>query len=767
MKAASPDSRYVEAAASILSQPLPEDVCIPAEAQSLFVQLFDRAAEEPSLTNIRKVYQLLKGTSAILLRLLSSASLLRLEQHLFVIIGKIKGENQSLSLYCLAIMRAMSSSADEGVRFSNSQYDTQELLASTQLTSASKWTPDAILQFFSGSKAHKTVQLVVLRAMWSCTASTGEPYDERMETLVLANEVICAIPPHLRETWRKTNSLIVGKLQDKVVAALLEPGLKFQGLCFLAQVTEGSRIPATVIDGLRGLVMRVDTLCRALLGVPQAQLDHLMDAGVLDENTTMTLLQQAVDFIAGASYEQSLEKMNCLRTIFRHVYAALATDLKLSEGAMLAIDVISCGQKLRQLLDPGSLSLNPGDSDSTRACAHAIQKARSATVHILCQIFLKAALCSPHQSYSISQNTISLLLDLHARSASFTLACSHSVRPRNPNSPSLRLDEASHHSSDRLPNWREAIRRHAENRAFNDADTLTAVFAKACADLEARCEGVETPFKVEREKLEALRCQHTALEQSYSGLKAEAADRSVRFNAMEMERDQYMSDLEAQREEIEGHERRVEELLQALQQAREEAEQSALDARHHAENAQMEHAAAFARKDEELEELQRALDLAQREGEQKSADILTSREKTKKLQQSLQHTSTELEQANRLIKQHQSESATLKQQADSLDTWNTELSAALDATRNDAMAQREAFERDLNDTKQQTEQDLTAANKEHKARIAHLTREFEENAQSLRKQLADVQEEVCQAREQHRADIEQWDADIGDKQKKV
>ena len=334
VKAGSADSKYITAAVTLLSHPLPGHIAKPAEAQTLFIRLFDQAADEPSLPNIRHVYQILQGTSDHLLGLLSSSNLSRLEQHLFAIIRNIKGENQSLSLYCLAIMKTMSSASHDAFRLSNSQYDTQELLASTDLTSTSKWTSDAMQQFFTDGKAQKTVQLVVLRAMWACTTSTGEPFDERMESLLLANEVLSAISPHLREAWRKANSMIVGKLQDKIMSTTLETELRFQGLCFLAQVAEGSRVPATVMDGLRGIVTDPHNLRQALSGSPTAQLERLMEAGVLDENAITVLLQQAVGFAAGSSEEHWLETLRCLRSVLQHIYAAMATDSKLGEGTM-------------------------------------------------------------------------------------------------------------------------------------------------------------------------------------------------------------------------------------------------------------------------------------------------------------------------------------------------------------------------------------------------------------------------------------------------
>lgn len=740
---------------------------MPSEAQTLFIRLFDLATDEPSLPNIRKVHKILSGTSSLLLGLLSSSSLLQLEEHLFDIIRNIKGENQSLSLYCLAIMKIMCSDSNDDFRLSNSQYETQELLASTGITSASKWTSDAIQQFFSGSKAQKTVQLVVLRAMWACTTSTGEPFDERMESLLLANEVISAISPHLRETWRKANSLIVGKLQDKIMSTALEPELKFQGLCFLAQVAEGSRVPATVIDGLRGFVMQPSKLQHALSAASSAGTGYMLDAGVFDENTLTASLQQAVDLAANSNQEHWLETSSCLLTVLEQIYVGMASDSRLAEGSMLALDVISCGQKLRKLLNLIENARGRDCDGSSKECGKAVQNARCSLVNSLCKTFLRSALSSPHQSYSASQDTITLLLELYAKSGRSEGQCSHIDRKARIGTTGPSFVGSVGTSEDAQFSWREAVQRHAQDRAQIDTTRLTAVFSKACSNLEARCEDVEMPLRKEKARFEELQRRYNELEQGFASLEAQSAERSVRFNAVEIERDHYIGDLEMQREEIEGNERKIEELLLALQRAREEAEQSRRDARNEAETAELTHAASSARKDEELEELQIRLHEAERQEQEKMTDLDALRAEESQLQLELQQAKDELEEAHRLDAEHQRAITDVRRERDATYSQIEELSSSLDAARDDAMAQREAFERDLSDLRQQADTDFATASDKHEEKIADLTRMYEENAEALRKQLAEVQDEVDQAREQHRADIEQWETEIGEKQKKV
>lgn len=768
IKVDSADSKYVAGAVTFLSHPLPEHMTMPAEAQTLFIRQFDQAAEEPSLPNLRRVYHILKGTSSLLLGLLSSSSLHRLEEHLFDILRNNKGENQSLSLYCLAIIKMTACESKNDFCNSNSQYDTQELLASTQLASTSRWTPETMQQFFTDTKAQKTVQLVVLRAMLACTVSTSEPFDERMESLLLANEVVAAVAPHLREIWRKANSLVVGKLQDKVMSPSLEAQLKYQGYLFLAQVTEGSRVPATIMDNLRGIVVDPVRLRLALCGASSGQIGHLMDAGVFDENTVTTLLQQTVDFVTSSSNEQHwLETLSCLQSLSDEMYAAMASDTKLSEGSMLALDVISCGRKLHKLRDLVRFSDEYACNGSGSACAAANQRACCKLVHSLSRLFLRAALSSPHQSYSASQETVTLLLELHASTGSPSVKCSHTTPPSKRAIRESSFVEETNTPDEAAPRWRDALSHHVQSRARTDEDRLTSVFAKACAELEARCEGIEMPLREERDKREMVERQYKELQQSYNNLEAENADRSIRFNAMEMERDQYINDLESQRDEVEGYERRIEELLETLQQAREDAERSTREAQSNAEAARLEHAASSATKDEELEELQDQVQRTECELEEKANALRSFGEQMEQLQSSLAQAKIELESARLADEERQNTIAALEREKGEAVARAEEVSVEMRAARDDAIAQREAFERDLSDMRQRAELDLETASSECEERIADLTRQYDANAETLRKQLAEAQEDISQAREQHRLDIEQWEAEIGERQKKV
>ena len=768
-KASSIDSKYISAAVALLSNPLQDDIGIPAEAQNLFIRLFDHAAEDPSLENIRRIYRMLQGTSSNLLSLLSTTSLLHLEEHLFLILRNIKGENQSLSLYCLAIMRAMCSASMDSFSFSSSQYDTQELLASTQLAPSSAWTPEAIRQFFTDSKAQKTMQLVVLRAMWACTTSTGEPFDERMESLRLANEVVNAVPPHLREVWRKANSLILGKLQDKALVPELEDDLRFQALCFLMQVTEGGRIPPTVMDKMRGLVVVPKQVREALSSITAIEMECLTHAGTFDQNATTLFMQNVVDFTTSSNDEYWLENTKCIRRILQELYTFMSNDEKVTEGVMLALDVIACGQKLRRLANLTAIRKSYSTAeDGGRTCEGAMHAVTNGLVHDLCKVFLRAALSSPHQSYSASQDTISMLLDLHAASALSPEECSHS-RSQSVSQNNVRITfvEAASSPENAVADWRQTLHEHLSSRATNEEQKLGVFFAKACADLEARCEDVERPLQEQRNMYTTLQHRFEEMERAYSTLESENIDLGLRFDALQSEKAQCIEDLDAQREEIETHERRIEELLQTLQQAREDSERLLAQSKNATDAASLEHAAAFARKEEELEELQERLQHSEQQTLIKVADMNSLREEIEVERASKRDATAKFHDAQRANEDQRLRIIQMEQQHDDNAVREAKIQAELLAAQNQVQAERESHLQDIEETRRNAESDLAAAGVEREQKLAEATRQFEASNEEHQHQVAGLQQEALEAREQHRSEIEQWETNADEKQRKV
>ena len=761
-------SRYTKGAVSMLLHPLPAKIALPSSAQDLFIQLFECAAEEPCVATVKPIYQILRGTSTLLMGLLSSNVLIRFEGHFFNIIRNLKGDHQSLSLYCLAIMKTMSSTYDDQLRFSASAYDTQDLFASTQLES-SKWTPDHIEQFFTDSKAQRTMQLVVLRAMWSCSSSTSEPLDEKMESLCLAHEIITAVPVHLRENWRKANALVVRKLEEKALALSLEMELRFQALRFQVRVTEGNVVPAMVTDSLRQMMLKQDGVVQIMPSYRSVDFDFVANSGIFDQSTTTAFLQRTVDFAASANEWDIVEHCGILMQILQHLTAAMAYEKSITEGAVLALDVLSCGEKLSGLSSlTNQFSADSSCKNRPGICSNALQRARNCVAHEICTCFLKAALSSSHSTYSVSQEIISLLLKLHASSAQRPPVCSHVLRSVPVQSRKFHFVETESTPNETCePDWRETLQSELQNRAHSDQEHFASLFAKACEDLERRCQEVESPLRDVRDMRDALQAQYDRLNQAYATLDTECIDRNIRLNALEDERDQATDDLGSMRLQAEKSLQKARELEREIMACKTEAEKAQCSERQTREMANLQHATAFAKVQEELAELQ--VNLSSREGE-----LRTKTDELDRVHKEMEHVKStsdaakeELEASSRTCAEQQATISNLTKDKDDEINLRHHLEAQLKDMSNKLDAEKGSHRNELDQLQQITDQALASTNHDNAQKLAEMSRLNGETIESLRQQLSDAQRQSRLARESCASAVERHNFEMSEKQRKV
>lgn len=203
-------ARYVSPAVALLKYELPSSIPLPATAQTLLVRLFDNAATCPERTTICVVHTILNGACRPLLGVLSADVLHQFEQQVFGILREATDiENQSLGLYCLSIMDTL-------------------LKGACAITPNRDWTPDAMQSFFTGSKAHKTLQLVVLRVIWACKTGSNDASDEGQLCVKLANDLLQAVDARVRQEWCAKNAAMVRKLHEKSLLPGLSPHTRFQ-----------------------------------------------------------------------------------------------------------------------------------------------------------------------------------------------------------------------------------------------------------------------------------------------------------------------------------------------------------------------------------------------------------------------------------------------------------------------------------------------------------------------------------------------------------
>lgn len=203
-------TRYVSASVALLQHALPEDLPLPASAQTLLVRLFDQATMRTDSDAVSAVHTLLSGGCRPVVGLLTTAILRKFEQQVFAILRDATDvENQSLSLYCLSIMELLIN----GIHDNNS--DRTQAVAS-------------MAALFSGSKAQKTLQLVVLRVIWACKTGSDRACSEALLCIKLANSVLLAVDSGIRQEWCTRNAAVIRKVIEKSNLPDLSTSIRLQ-----------------------------------------------------------------------------------------------------------------------------------------------------------------------------------------------------------------------------------------------------------------------------------------------------------------------------------------------------------------------------------------------------------------------------------------------------------------------------------------------------------------------------------------------------------
>lgn len=752
----------------MLSHPLPKTTALPSEAQCLFVHLFDRAAQQPSVDTIRPIYKVLSGTSTFLLGLLSDAVLLRLENHLFDILRNLKGDDQSLSLFCLAIMRVLGQSTPElCTGYQVSSYDTQELLASTQLTASSKWKPDTVQQFFTATKAQRTMQLIALRVMWACNASTGDSIDEKAESLALANRIVTAVPVWEREAWSKANALLLKKFEEKVFAPSLDPSIQFQALCFLVRLTEGSKIPAAVLNSLHQVILKTDKIIDVLHGCDSESIEYLANSGAFDENTTTAFIQNVFDLTAAAAPEQILRTSSMLVSLLQQINKAMACHDPIIDGTMLAFDVLSCGTQLGYLARLVKSSTTELGLDAhSGLCARAVRDSRRSLIHEICNVLLKAALSS-HQRYSISQSAISLTLDLYVSTARDLSACSH-TRPylMTAHRPVAFVESES--SPDEFTvDWREALSSEINGRATSEHERLVALFSRSCKALEARCDNVEQPLRVALSEKQQLQERYDKLQEVVANLESEKIDRTLQFDALETERDEAFQDVVNLRAENDQLDAKCRELDYQVSEGLKKAGIDIAEVKQSMEAAELQHATALARREEDLEALRTQLEDSNEEFRREKRASEGTAAELYQAKTELASNQEQLEQLNAAEREREKDIHRLNEEKNDLLKTNEILSEQVAAVNAELASEKEAHRANIRLLEAEASRKLAAADEHCKNELTDLMNAHDEVSQGLKRKLAELEDESTQAQARHLTETERHDSEIREKQQKV
>lgn len=764
-------SPYNTAAVAMLSHPLPDGYMLPAHVQTLFLRLVEHATRRPLAATVKPVLEVLRGTSTLLLGLLSTDSLTRFEEQLLGILrsSTMRLENEPedkdnrLTLYCLAIMKVVSEARDDQLRFTNSSFDTQDLLVSTQAM-APKWNADAMRRFFTKPK---TLQLLVLRVMDAIRVHHDRSLESVQEILVLALNLIAAIPSDLKTSWCVTNAVLMQRLQHKALAAGLDTKLKVQALAFLSQLSEVDCLSSTILDVGRQMSTDPKTL---LQGFESDDTDAVISfvVGAVEPSTVSELLQNLLDYLSQAGTTELIDGSAMFAGILRRLSSAAMYDEQLAEAVAVALITQSFASKLhflKEICKPNvDISTNAGAEPSV--CDVVASNARNRILFELCGFLLQCASTAINTPQPIPGNTISILLEMHASYAQPWQSCSHSKIERHSASEICFVEEPRT-PSEQPEKWKDALSTHLDAKSRAEHNKLTSIFTRACADLEARCHTAEEPLRKEQDSRVALQSEYDQLCTAYAELEMQGLDKDIRLDALKVEISQNSDDLDTARTEAAGLNVHLKNLERTVEDARLDADQRLARARSTLEMTTLEHATVLAGKQEELEIVQERDRLSHQNLESKEADIMELKTNIHHLHDMNDGLKDERDQ---LIEQNiEGRSRITQMEADAqlANTRGSQLEVRLSLIQDQMAKQEEAHQQHVQQLKDHANRSREDANASYNDSLERLAIQHGEEVAGLERQLSDLRSEIQLAAEHHATELAKRDDQLAEMEQQV
>ncbi|QIW99279.1 hypothetical protein AMS68_004797 [Peltaster fructicola] len=691
-----------DAVLAILSHPLPPDVALPEQCQSFFLDILDHTASSPTEQAVKRLHTLMNGALRPLTTLLTHQTLEKIERRLLSIVNSTQSaDGNCFALYALSTMTCMLGAISPAKTISS--FNADDLITGTP-----HWVPTKLNDYFTGRKAPKTLQLVVLKALWACRSENSEA----REALHLSNELVKHISPSIREGWCKTNVAILRKLEEKVVQPGVADQLRIVAMLFLSNLQSPFMAPQVV-----------QSTWSTQLGEPLKLAELLLplsdnDLQLFFMTVAPSALTGFVQFVPDVILRDQLTQQSTTALI-----RALDVIVKLIDTQLLLPDTIptmahqSTAAQYSQLL---TLVRQTGVTlREDGACSVHFVAQRNIMIARLCSLQLKAAICRTRSSQH--HTALDVILELHAATHQSTKPCSHAL-PTPERSVYKPISVTSN-----VHDWQDALDDYLQGRLIAERDSIRNLFHDRWQDLERRCAEVEQPLREERARYHSLQDRYEEVSASNVNILEKAAQLE---QLVQQERDRHTfvaTELQSMLVENDSLSSKLAESAQHIEQA---ASQHALKVqdleRQHSAD-MLEYSIELATKQSQVDDLLEKLSHQQKEHEecQYASD---------RLMKTVENLTIELQEQNqKAARTHEEYTLTLNN-----------LTNARNESRAEVQQQIKRHTESLSMLKSQAHDELTAAlqtiSADHERALSRQQHQHVERLQALQDQLTEAQE---------------------------
>lgn len=639
-------------------------------------------------------------------------------------------KNKTSAVYCLSIMKAILNAFSSASQLTPTDiWNDMDSSNGSQDDMADGWRPDTLARLFRDSRASKTLSLITLQVISACASGTEKSEPEAsIWSVVMANDIVGAIPSHDREEWCRQSIPIIRKLQDRCLVQDLSPALRFQALTFLVSIVEKVSVPQQCVFAYEQLMLDFGNNLSSTEQLDLAlQVSLPRFAPLFSSQWWEAFVSSCLDMLIERKATILLCTEASLACLLNRLSEAVEEYPECREGLISAYSSHNYRQKMDQFLNDSSFDArSSGDSDY---CTEVLAASTDTLASSFCSLLLRGALATRPSETQLPSNLIPGILKRYTstRSAS-TCRFGHS-KPKSSRQGALFVEVESSPDMQQahLP-WKEKLATKMQAQAQDQQRAVVASFAEICRDLEERCENVELPLRQEQEKFAHLHFRHEQLMKAFSELEAQVMDRDLRINALEAESDSNAAQLETRSAESEDLMHRVEKATKELQQAKEHAREALAIAKQETHKLELEHATTMACKQEVLDDITEELRSTHQELQKLQSELGRLEEGGKHNDVQHERLQSDFHELNRRFRDNEGKLSQAEAERVSLSEKRHTLQQELEKLREEsshAHQQNEHLKAELDDVRAESKQNMD-----------RVTSSFEETMSKMRQEVS-------------------------------
>ncbi|KAK7513367.1 uncharacterized protein IWZ02DRAFT_80161 [Phyllosticta citriasiana] len=692
------NAKMSETCIALLSEPLPAFIPLPSSAQDFFIQTFEKSVRFTNEENVSNVYTLLDGSCRELLSLLPEEFLDHFEERSYRFL-KEKGttgkelESYRMQILYLGILATLLEPRSRR-KSQHSDPSSQASRSSSPSLSFRSGSMEEIVRVFKGSAAHSTVNWITTMVLRICASGTRDFDDSALRSLKIAIEVLMVIPSELTAN----------------------PVVQVQGLAMVGLLHEQKPIPKHVTRAYSKAVIAAGpgmSNLRLLLVALGASWPYY--SPYFEEDFIKDLLRQC---ITGAlDLSTSGVELGKLRILIDLLNSALLECAPVRKGILLAVaadDFRPCLQKF--LANPAPQSNATTKSDKS-CLTFALEQGRLLSLGI-CSTILRAALFSQSDEIGMEAQIATQLMQKQIEFAAPLSACKHDMMTeRSGGKISLFQQACTPRTQPESHDWRGRLATDLQSQDRLRMELIERRLGEVCRDLETRCETVEEPLRVEKQRNQDLQAEiHRLHEQNLdlvtqaSELEEREIDRELCMQGLEDEKSQVEVELKTACERNDTLEERLHELQGSMEKAIQRAEETLDSVRRDFDRKEADLRALLITTETAAEEKDSEIQLLRSHAETVEADL---QDKTQTITDE-KMAKAELEKKLELTLRQLDEERALK---DKSEAEKSELNQSLQGLRSEGEALAEAL--------RQARASIDRLEAEHKTKIATMIEEME------------------------------------------